>query len=167
MNAFRKPYLLFLLLALACLSGCASTPGPGAFKVVKVVDGDTIHAMDSEKRIAKVRLHGIDAPERGQPYYRSASGALSSLVAGQIIKMRVMERDRYGQIVATIYLVDGANVNMVMVEHGYAWWYRQYAPGYAGLEAAERSARQQKLGLWADEDPIAPWEWREMKSGTQ
>jgi endonuclease YncB( thermonuclease family) len=156
-------YRVFSLVFLFALAGCATSPEPGTFKVTKVVDGDTIHAMDASKLTAKVRLHGIDAPERGQPYSRSAKNALSKMAAGASIKMRVIDRDRYGRTVAMIYLLDGTNVNKVMVEQGYAWWYRKYAPSYAGLEAAERSARKQKLGLWADPNPIPPWEWRRAK----
>ena len=130
------------------------------FKVVKVVDGDTIHVMDADKGTSRVRLHGIDTPERRQPYYRKATDALAAMVAGRQVTLVYQDTDRYGRIVATVLLPDGTNVNLRMVEQGWAWWYQRYAPEDKALQTAQQRAREGRLGLWADENPVAPWDWR-------
>ena len=107
----------------------------------------------------KIRLYGIDAPERDQAYYRQAKDALAGMTAGQTVGVAVVEQDQYGRTVGTIYL-DGKNINRAMVQRGYAWWYRRYAKYNRPLQEAEKYAQAQKLGLWSDPDPIPPWEWR-------
>ena len=135
-----------------------STAGSGALRVTRVVDGDTIHVLDGRGTI-KIRLHGIDSPERGQPYGRAAGGALADMVAGEYVRLKKVDTDRYGRTVAKVY-IGNTYVNKAMVEKGYAWWYRQYAQGEIRLWLAEREARRAKRGLWAESNPIPPWEWR-------
>ena len=135
-----------------------STAGEGAYFVVKVVDGDTMHVRDG-KGTVKVRLHGIDTPERGQPYGRVAGRALADMVAAEYVRLKEVETDRYGRTVAKVYIGD-TYVNKALVEQGYAWWYRQYAQGELRLWLAEREARKAKRGLWAEPNPTPPWEWR-------
>ena len=124
-----------------------------------VADGDTITILDSRNNQHKIRFHGIDTPERGQPYGNAAREALSDMVAGKTVGIVVVDTDRYGRTVGRVY-VDGRDVNLAMVEQGFAWWYRRFAPNDRALEAAERSAREGKLGLWREPDPIPPWDWR-------
>ncbi len=128
-------------------------------RVVRVADGDTVSVLDAANRQHKVRLYGIDAPERDQPRGRASREALAGLVAGRSVGVVVVATDDYGRDVGTLYR-DGVDINLAMVAGGHAWWYRHYAPYEHPLEAAEREARAARRGLWADADPKPPWDWR-------
>ena len=128
-------------------------------RVVKVTDGDTITILDANQTQHKVRLYGIDTPEYKQPYSRAATKTLAGLVEGEGVGVDVKDTDRYGRTVGVIYK-GNVNVNLQMVKSGYAWWYKRYAPLDDDLRMAEERARIDKLGLWAEPDPIPPWEWR-------
>ena len=125
-------------------------------KVDRVTDGDTIVLMDR----TRVRLHGIDAPERDQPYGPTATAALKSMVALSVYLVAVDE-DRYGRLVAQLYhSKEGYHINASMVCAGYAWWYERYASDSKMLDDCQVEAQQAPKGLWEDEDPMPPWEWR-------
>ena len=128
-------------------------------RVVRVADGDTLSVLDAANAQHKIRLYGIDTPERDQPHGKIAWSALSELVAGRSVGIVEVETDSYGRTVGTVYLGD-QNVNLAMVEQGHAWWYRRHAQHERPLEAAEKQARKEGRGLWADSNPIPPWEWR-------
>ena len=128
-------------------------------RVVKVTDGDTITILDANQTQHKVRLYGIDTPEYKQPYSRVATKTLAGLVEGEGVGVDVKDTDSYGRTVGVVYK-GNLNVNLQMVKSGYAWWYRKYAPLDDDLRMAEERARIDKLGLWAEPDPIPPWEWR-------
>lgn len=128
-------------------------------RVVRVADGDTVSVLDKSNTQHKVRLFGIDTPERDQPHGKAARKALSAIVAGKNVGVVVVEKDSYGRTVGTVYLQD-SNINVAMVQAGHAWWYRYYAPHNRLLEATEQQARKAKLGLWADPGPVPPWDWR-------
>jgi endonuclease YncB( thermonuclease family) len=128
-------------------------------RVVRVADGDTVSVLDSHNTQYKVRLHGIDTPERDQRYGRTARDALSGMVAGRNVGVVVLGKDSYGRTDGTVYLGE-RNINLAMVAAGHAWWYRYYAPDEHLLEAAEDKARAERLGLWAEPNPVPPWEWR-------
>lgn len=128
-------------------------------RVVRVADGDTISILDSNHTQYKIRLHGIDTPERDQAHGKAAWDALSDMVAGREVGVVVLGKDSYGRTDGTVYLGE-TNVNLAMVAAGHAWWYRYYAPDNRLLETTERAAREAQRGLWADPDPIPPWEWR-------
>ena len=128
-------------------------------RVVKVPDGDTITILDANQKQHKVRLYGIDAPEYKQPYSRAAMKALAGLIEGEGVGVDVKDTDSYGRAVGVVYK-GNLKVNLRMVKSGYAWWYKKYAPFDDDLRMAEERARIDKLGLWADPDPINPYEWR-------
>ena len=123
-------------------------------RVTRVVDGDTIELSDG----SRVRLHGIDTPERNQPYGKEAARELNRLL-GHSVYVEVTDTDRYGRTVAVLWTSDGVNVNLEMVCRGAAWWYERYARGDTNLRECQESARASNLGLW-DGDPVAPWKWR-------
>jgi len=129
-------------------------------RVVKVTDGDTITLLDANQTQHKVRLYGIDTPEYKQPYSRAATKALAGLVEGEGVRVDVKDTDRYGRTVGVVYM-GSVNVNLEMVKSGYAWWYKKYAPLDDDLRVAEERARTDRLGLWADPNPVPPWEWRQ------
>lgn len=128
-------------------------------RVVRVADGDTLSLLDRHNEQHKIRLHGIDTPERDQPYGRAAWDALAELVDGKTVGVVVLGEDSYGRTDGTIYLGD-RNINLAMVAAGHAWWYRYYAPHDRLLASAEEKARSEKRGLWAQPNPISPRDWR-------
>jgi len=133
-------------------------------RVVGVHDGDTITVLDANRTQYKIRLAGIDAPESKQAFGNRSKQNLSDLVFGKDVAVEWDKRDRYQRVVGVV-LVDGHDVNLEQVRAGMAWWYRQYAkeqiPDDRRLyELAENEARAAKRGLWADANPMPPWEWR-------
>jgi endonuclease YncB( thermonuclease family) len=126
-------------------------------RVVKIADGDTL-TMLVDNRQEKIRLSDIDTPERKQPYGTRAKQALADLTFGKTIRVETTKRDRYGRVIGQV-TVDGLDVNAELVRLGYAWVYRRYSND-AELLRLEELARTGKLGLWADRNPIPPWEWR-------
>ena len=157
---FRFLTLLSLGIVVLPLQAANDRPSdvPGDAKYVKVdrvTDGDTIVLMDS----TRVRLHGIDTPERDQPYGSQATRNLGALI-GSTVYVVEKDTDRYGRLVGTLYNSDGTNVNLEMVCNGSAWWYSRYARSDLALANCQDKAEEAGLGLWADSDPIAPWEWR-------
>lgn len=136
-------------------------------KVVGIADGDTITVLRDGRDQVKIRLYGIDAPESGQPFGKASKQNLSSMVYGESVQVEVMDTDRYGRTVARIF-VDGEDVNAAQLRSGNAWLYEQYCKSWVcgewfGIEADARSSR---VGLWADKDPVPPWQWRRDKKGT-
>ncbi len=129
-------------------------------KVVTVTDGDTIKVLTGGKQI-KVRLAEIDTPEKKQAFGQRAKQALIGMIAGKAVNVVVVDVDRYGRTVGRVYS-DGLDVNAEMVKQGFAWVYRQYAKDKS-LYTLEDSAKEGKLGLWAEPNPIPPWEWRRSK----
>lgn len=127
-------------------------------KVVSVTDGDTVRVLDAANVQHKVRLDGIDAPERGQPFGTVARDRLAALVMGKAVTVHAHGQDKYGRTLGRIE-VDGQDVNHRMVADGMAWHYSRFNND-ARLAAAERQARAAKRGLWADAKPVPPWEWR-------
>src|SRR6266446_10464116 len=121
--------------------------------------GPTLTVLDADNVQHKIRWHGIDAPEKRQPFGTKAKKAPAAKVRGKTVRVIWKEKDRYGRIVGDVYLGD-RNVNTEMVHDGFAWWYRTYAPKSKLLEQAEAEARQERRGLWQDKNPEPPWEFR-------
>ena len=128
-------------------------------RVVSISDGDTISVMHNS-RAEKVRLNGIDCPERRQAFGYRAEQFTSRLAFGKEVNVQVKGKDRYGRTIGEVILPDGRNLNREIVKAGFGWWFRRYAPHNKDLEKLEEEARQAKRGLWADHDPVPPWEWR-------
>lgn len=131
-------------------------------RVVGVVDGDTLDVL-VEKRSVRVRLSGIDCPEKSQPFGMRAKQAAAALCFGSSVTVHPKDKDRYGRLVAEVILADGRNLNREMVRQGYAWWYRQYSTD-AALEKLEREARSARRGLWVQADPQEPSQFRSSRS---
>jgi endonuclease YncB( thermonuclease family) len=147
------PALLSLLLASAVYA--TDFIGP----VVSVLDGDTIEVLHNT-RSERIRLNGIDCPEKGQAYGTRAKQAASELVFGKEVTLQTFGKDKYGRTIANVILPDGTNVNHSLVKDGWCWWYRKYAPGNKELESLEAEARGAQRGLWADPQPLPPWVYR-------
>jgi micrococcal nuclease len=151
-----KTLTLFCLLSLPALAADTTIVG----KVVGVHDGDTL-TLRTEDETLKVRLSGIDTPELGQPFGNNAKQALSALAFGKTATIKSSGKDRYGRTLGYIF-IDNQPINTMMVRMGMAWWYRRYDKTEE-LENAERYAKENRIGLWADKNPIAPWDWRKGK----
>ena len=129
-------------------------------KVVHVSDGDTITVLH-EGLEEKIRLYGVDTPEKGQAFGQKAKDFTANMVAGRLVDVQREDTDRYGRTVAIVSIA-GKCLNEELVKAGYAWQYRKYCKESfcrRWLEF-ETTARQNKLGLFADPDAIAPWDWR-------
>ncbi|AKH39640.1 hypothetical protein AAW31_13235 [Nitrosomonas communis] len=148
-------YLAFLLLFAAAQEHIG--------RVVGVSDGDTLTIIDNRKQQIKVRLAEIDTPESAQPYGTRAKQALSQLVYGKTVWVKVRDIDRYGRTVGRVYEGD-IDVNAEMVRIGAAWVYRKYASDQ-NLYTLEKQARQNKSGLWSlpEAQQVPPWEWRKIR----
>jgi len=130
-------------------------------RVVKVSDGDTFHMMVGGKK-QKIRLSGIDCPESKQEFGPEATRATDSLIYGKEVKVEVVDTDRYGRLVGDVW-VGGINLNKWLVAHGYAWWYKHYAPLRTDLADAQAQAHKEHLGLWVNPSPTPPWDFRRSK----
>lgn len=152
--------LLLLIVLLPSISNASSFTG----KVITVLDGDTIDVLHNNKP-ERIRLHGIDAPEKGMPFAQAAKECVLDMAALKVVTVEVRDTDKYGRTVGEVILPDGRNLNRDIIKAGYAWWYRKYSSD-ASLGELEESARIARRGLWRDPKPVPPWEWRaEQRSG--
>ena len=152
----------FTLLVIPCLAVSAEFQG----KVVSIIDGDTISVLRDGQQV-RVRLTAIAAPEKGQPYGKKAKRHVKDLVTGKSVTVKYESLDRYGRILGAVILPEGTSLNHELVAKGLAWWYREYAPNDVTIIRLELEARRAKLGIWAEPNPIPPWEWRQGKRGQQ
>lgn len=136
--------------------------------VVGVIDGDTIDVLvdnsgerqaSGSKFTARVRLADIDCPEKGQPFGQRAKQATSGLCFGKMVRVRGERKDRNGRLLGEVILPDGKSLNEELIRLGYAWWFERYSTKTA-LQAIQSEARDARRGLWAEENPVPPWDWR-------
>ncbi|HVF65547.1 MAG TPA: thermonuclease family protein [Casimicrobiaceae bacterium] len=139
--------LIFAVAARADFSG----------RVVHVHDGDTISVLVGRQEL-RVRLAGIDSPERYQPYGTLARRALAEMISGRNVRVTTFGRDRFGRVLGRVHL-DNVDVNAEQVRRGWAWVFRRN--GDARLLALEAEAKAARRGLWQDTRALPPWEWRE------
>ena len=154
-----KKHLLWLLLV-ACSAHAETVIG----RVVGVADGDTLTVLDADYVQHKIRLAGIDAPEKKQAFGNRSKQSLSDLAFDKTVTVETTKRDRYGRQIGKV-LVNGRDVNLIQVEQGMAWFYREYQREQSRndrklYESAEDAAKAQRRGLWLDPEPVAPWDFR-------
>ena len=130
-------------------------------QVVKVLDGDTYDLLLEDNTTIRIRMDGIDAPEKGMPFSKKARKYLGDLCKNQTIKVEKTKEDHYGRILGFSYLEDGRELSREMLKAGYAWHYKQYNSD-SELADLEEEARLAKRGLWQDKNPMAPWENRKL-----
>jgi endonuclease YncB( thermonuclease family) len=145
----------FLIAASLCFAGEAWIKGIAQ----DVYDGDTFKLKENGQ-IIKVRVYGIDAPESNQQYGEESGKALRELIDGKEIRLRIENKDIYGRTVGEPWLGDSINVSLWMVKNGHAWHYKSYSKKRTDLAEAEVNAKEKKLGLWADDNPVPPWDFR-------
>jgi micrococcal nuclease len=127
-------------------------------KVIKIVDGDTFDLLTKEKNTLRIRMNGIDCPERRQDFYQSAKNALAGYIFNKEVTLFITGRDRNKRAIATVYY-NGENVNLSMIKNGYAWHYKKYSTDTTYAKA-EQEARLARKGLWRMNNPVAPWDFR-------
>ncbi len=185
----HRPHLILSILTLALLcAGCTRSTAdesgaqsrrqsrfdadsrrkspPAVFngRVVAVEDGDTIVVLDDSNGTYKIRLQGIDAPEGGQAFGDRSGQSLSEMVSGEQVEIEWSKRDRYRRIVGKV-LREGNDICLQQIKAGMAWHYKYYQNEQSANDRelyadAENEARAERLGLWSDENPIPPWQFR-------
>jgi len=168
--------IIFFKYLFAILFAIYITPLRADFtaKVLRVVDGDTIYVEVEAGKKFKVRLTGIDAPEQNQPYGLESTYHLKKLLLNKLVLLKSKPKkgkpyslDRYKRVLAKI-IFDGKDINLSQVLGGYAWHYKRYQKQQSpsdreSYSQAELNAKKNKLGLWGEKKPIAPWKWRKIK----
>ena len=162
-------HILLILLCTNILSGETIFTA-----VSRVIDGDTIEILKDDEFV-KVRLHGVDAPERSQKYGKEATDKVIELLRPvNMISVNILDKDIYGRYIATVHTNDEdmvkvnsysgvkGDVGLILVDQGLAWHYKKYSDSEE-LETAEIYARNNKLGLWSEKDPTPPWIYRRQK----
>ena len=134
-------------------------------KLIKVIDGDTLTIANADNKIVKIRLYGIDAPETKQEFGANSKEFLSNRIKGKEITVNVIDIDRYKRSLGRVF-IDDLDINKEMVENGYAWVYPQYIklPEKSEWENLQSIAKADKKGLWQEDNPTAPWDWRKDKA---
>ncbi|ADI30559.1 thermonuclease family protein [Methylotenera versatilis] len=133
-------------------------------RVVGVADGDTITVLDASDTQHKIRLGGIDAPEKKQPFGQASKRSLSDLVYDKAVQVDWTKTDRYGRIVGKV-LLNGLDANLEQVKRGLAWHYTKYQKEQPFEDRliylhAQEGAKAAKVGLWIEPSAVAPWDWR-------
>ena len=154
--------LLSFLLTFSVCTASASKILQG--QVVSVADGDTITVLDAEKTQHKIRLQGIDAPEKAQAFGAKSKQALYEMVHGKTVQVSFEKSDKYGRILGKV-LLDGQDICHQQIKAGLAWHYKKYQNQQPLVDrdaysASETAAKSEKLGLWSDPRPVAPWDFR-------
>lgn len=147
-----------VLLSISLAAASSATFADFSGRVVNIADGDTLSVL-VEKRPIRVRLDGIDAPERGQPFGKRSRQSLSDLCAAKTARVEDHGKDRFGRTIGRVYCA-GIAANSEQVRRGMAWTFTRYVPLGSPLYELEAYARLRNLGLWVDPQPVAPWEWR-------
>lgn len=153
-----KSFLFFFLLSTnvnAQLTG----------NVIKVTDGDTFVLLDEKNVQHKIRLHGIDAPEKRQPFGTVAKVKLSGVLFNKTVIVQYKSKDRYGRKIGIVFL-DSMLINEWLLREGLAWHFTKYDQN-PDWQQLEETARKEKKGLWALPHPIAPWNWRTQKKAAK
>jgi len=157
MNRWFQRGILVLCTVLGCLLAAAPAFAWSGV-VVGVSDGDTITVMHDGKGV-KVRLAELDTPEKAQPYGQAAKKFTSDMCFGKTVTVKPIEIDRYKRVVGHVTLQDGRNLTAEIIKAGFGWQYIKYSNDKT-LSALERSAKEQRRGLWQEPNPTPPWEWR-------
>jgi endonuclease YncB( thermonuclease family) len=135
-------------------------------RVVGITDGDTLTIVDADRIQHKIRIAGIDAPEKRQPFGEASRQNLAHLTFGKLTTVKWYKRS-YKRLVGNAF-VNGKDIGLEQVRAGMAWHYKAYeheqtSEARVQYAIAEVRARRERLGLWKDKDPIPPWEWRHMR----
>lgn len=155
-----RKFIAAVLMVISCGIHAASIQG----KVVGVGDGDTVTVLDEQNKQHKIRLQGIDAPEKAQAFGQKSKQSLNQLVHSKQVVVEFDKKDKYDRIVGKV-LLNGTDVCLEQIKLGMAWHYKQYASEQPKDDReiyaqAELQARAKSVGLWKDKQPTPPWEFR-------
>lgn len=156
--------LVAIVLAMLAITASADTL---TGRVVGIADGDTLTLLDATNNQHKIRLAGIDSPEKGQPFGQVCKQSLSDLAYDHLVAVKLTKLDRYGRVIGKV-LMNGQDLNLEQIRRGCGWHYKQYQKEQIfddrlSYNAAEESAKKGKVGLWSDHEPVPPWEWRKAR----
>jgi len=166
----RKLSLIWMLLLFTSIIACNSESNrkqplkKGSIvsgKVIAIIDGDTYDILIPGNKTIRVRMEGIDAPEKGMPFYQKSKKHLSDLCFHKQVKIKITGVDNYKRFLAYSYLEDGKELSHEMIRAGFAWHFKRYNSD-CNLSELELDAKKQRKGLWMDENPMAPWENRKL-----
>ncbi len=157
-------HTIFYFIILFFLSGISHAQAPIQGKVVSVADGDTITVLQDSKQY-KIRLYGVDTPEKKQDFGQKAKQFTSGMVFKQHVKVVAYDIDRYGRTVGMVYIGQEC-LNEELIRNGLAWVYKRYCSESFcnNWLQLEQEARTNKLGLWIYDNPVPPWDFRKGKS---
>jgi len=129
--------------------------------VFRIIDGDSFEGRANGQNY-RIRLFGIDAPEKGQDFYQKSKGRLGELCNEGPITIKIRNKDYFGRWVADSYSYKGEFINQIMIKEGLAWHFTKYSKDPT-LKKLERDARDAQIGIWSIRDQIAPWDYRKSK----
>jgi len=168
--------IIFFTVTFAIIFSLSIRPAHADFtaKVHKVVDGDTIIVIGKSGNKFRIRLTGIDAPEKNQAYGLESKNQLSEAINNRWVFLESKPNegkpytvDRYKRVLAKVIL-NGADINLLQISSGYAWHFKRYQNQQSpsdqkAYDYAEKNAKKNQLGLWEEKKPIAPWKWRKIR----
>jgi len=131
-------------------------------KIIAIKDGDTFVILEENFVQNTLRLAEVDCPENSQPFGKNAKQFTANKIFGKYVKYENLGRDRYGRIIAKIFYDNGKYLSEELIKNGLGWWYFKYSKNQK-LGALEYRAREKKIGLRKDKNPIEPWNWRKQK----
>ena len=166
----RNLSVIWILLLFTFIIACNSESSKNQYfkkgsmvsgKVIAIIDCDTYDALINGNKTIRVRMEGIDAPERGMPFYQKSKKYLSDLCFGRKVKIKITGIDNYKRVIAYTYIDDGKELSYEMIRAGFAWHFKKYNSD-SNLSELELEAKKQRKGLWVDENPMSPWENRKL-----
>jgi endonuclease YncB( thermonuclease family) len=151
---------LSLVFVIAANASAATITG----RVTAVADGDSFTLADAQRRSIRVRIQGVDAPERRQGFSYASKQSLSRMIYRRDVIVNVDKEDQYGRVVGTV-MVDGRDAGLEQIRAGFAWFYTHYANEMPPVVrtvyiAAQRDAKNARRGLWSETEPVPPWRFR-------
>lgn len=154
-------FLIIHILVLPNKAASQNKTGIAPFngKVIKIIDGDTYDVLTLDHKTIRIRMNGIDAPEKKQAFGQRSKDYLGSLCFGKTVLVKPQSYDRNKRLIADSYTSDNKDLSREMVRAGYAWHFKKYSKD-KNLADDENHARSNRAGLWADNEPVAPWEFR-------
>lgn len=152
------------ILSVALLISSVSVPAFGqefTARVIGVSEGDSI-TVKHERREVRIRLRGVDCPEKGQPYFKEARRFTTFMADGRDVLVKPLGKDGRGRTIADVILPGGKSLNQELLQEGLAWWDRKNSSDQA-MKDLQDIAEAGKRGLWSQPKPIPPWEWKTRK----
>jgi len=163
----KMKFTSFILVSVLFLFSCnnssqeANNSKSTSGKVIAIIDGDTYDILLDGNKTVRIRMEGIDAPEKGMPFYRVAKKYLGELCFEKNVRLEIHDTDSRGRKIAFTYLDDGRELSHEMIKAGLAWHFTKYNKD-KDLANLEVQARVSKTGLWTDESAMPPWDNRRL-----